>query len=170
MSIILSSEKGWLTSFRCFVGKTWKRFIFSINLMNFHGYPTRFGICPARHLKNRWIKPSSKIIITTFSTYTSLTKDVYTYIYIYIHIVIYWGLPGCPGSEWVNGMTFICMKATGSQSFGKIHWWSSVLAGSKLLTNEQWKKPPWLFRLYRGLYYPTIWGLYKANITWHILG
>ena len=30
-------------------------------------------------------------------------------------------------------------------------------------TNEQWKKP-WLFRLYRGLYYPILWGFWKANI------
>ena len=24
---------------------------------------------------------------------------------------------------------------------------------------EQWKKGPWLFRVFRGLYYPVIWGL-----------
>ena len=37
-----------------------------------------------------------------------------------------------------------------------VHWGVAWLGGGN--SNEQWKKP-WLFRVYRGLYYPVIWEL-----------
>ena len=39
-----------------------------------------------------------------------------------------------------------------------------LVRGRRLLELDRWKKP-WLFRVYRGIYYPVMWGLFQK--PWH---
>ena len=52
----------------------------------------------------------------------------------------------------------ISFPATAQRCSQEWQWWDRLWGDSKPKTSEQWKKP-WLFRVYRGLYCPVIWGL-----------